>query len=657
MPAAALGLIAAALLGWGDEISILPTRGDRLHSDWQLSVAELDRPSERTRETLRRFDVEDRYRRDPEGAFATLEHYVRRGPEAELVYALAELSWIEGRRAEHRRRGGAQALDHYTDTVAYAFDYLFDPDLAQSRSTTDPRHLLACSLYNAALDRLLHAASTREGLKPGSEVRLVIHGSEQVMKLNLQAQTPWKAGDIEELLLASDFEVDGLDSRNHRFGLGVPLIAVKRTDHKKAEGVERFYPTEMAFPLTAVLRPNSSLHDAGNVKVEAIRDCTIDLVDPVQLRTIGQGAETLSIEADLTTPLAYMWSRTDLNTYRWTGLFRPGQATDRAGLMLIRPYEPGKIPVVMVHGLMSSPLAWIPMINELLREPEIQRHYQFMLYLYPTGMPVPIAASGLRDSLEEARMLFNPRDTDPAFGKMVLLGHSMGGLLSHAMVVDDNELFWQMFTYKSFNDILGPPELLREIDHYIHFQPLSYVRRVVFLATPHRGSDYTRRLVGRVGTSLISEPDDYTKLIDRLVKDNPDTFPRRIRHLPTSIDTLDPDSPVLLALLKMPINPGVALHSIIGSIRPEARTSTTDGVVAYASAHLDGVESEVVVHSGHDVQKDPLAIREVKRILLKHLAGQTPLLNAPEKPPAAQGVEIGPVSNVPGPNGMPRPRR
>ncbi len=354
MPAA-LGLVAAALIGWGDDITILPSKGDRFHVAWQMSVAQLDKPSERTKETLRRFDVEDRYRRDPERAIATLENYARRGPEPELVYALAELSWIEGRRAEHKWRGGAEALKFYTDTVAYAFDFLFDPALAHGRSTSDPRHLLACSLYNASLDRLLHAASTKEGLKPGGEVHLNIHGSEQVMRLTLQTQTLWKSEDIHELLLASDFEVGGLDTRNHRFGLGVPLIAVKKTDQEHAEGVERFYPTEMAFPLTAILRPNTTLMDPGNAKEDATRECTIDLVDPVQVRTIGQGVDTHAIEADVTTPLAYMWSRTDLNKLRWTGLFRPGQATDRAGLMLIRPYEPGKIPVVMVHGLDVEP--------------------------------------------------------------------------------------------------------------------------------------------------------------------------------------------------------------------------------------------------------------------------------------------------------------
>ena len=118
-------------------------------------------------------------------------------------------------------------------------------------------------------------------------------------------------------------------------------------------------------------------------------------------------------ESDLTTPLAYMWSRADLNRYRWTGLLRPGPAAGRAGLMLIRPYEPGKIPVVMVHGLASSPLAWVAMVNDLLRDPRIQERYQFMLYMYPTGIPIPIAAAGLRETLGQAEETFRLPDGRP----------------------------------------------------------------------------------------------------------------------------------------------------------------------------------------------------------------------------------------------------
>jgi pimeloyl-ACP methyl ester carboxylesterase len=620
MSLATVGLIAAGLLAAGDEITLQPTRGDRVHVAWQNSVFQINRPSPRTDETLRRYEVATRYRKDPAAALATLEKHARRGPEPELIYALAELSWVEGRRAEGRRRGGDAALDHYIDTVAYAYDYLFDPELAPGRSASDPRYILAMHLYNAALDRLIRAAKTEgaAGLQVGATVTLKIHGGEVVMRLALWPETPWQASDIDELIPAADFEVTGLDGRNNRrYGLGVPLIAVRRTDAKAAEGPERFYPPEMAFPLTALLRPERPLRDAANADVEKTRACTIDLVDPIQKRTIGEGAGAVAIEADVTTPLAYMWSRTDLNKFRWSGLLRPGKVAERAGLMLIRPYEPGKIPVVMVHGLLSSPLAWIPMLNELLRDPAIQQRYQFLLYLYPTGVPVPIAASGLRDSLEAARQQFDPSGADPGFGQMVLLGHSMGGLLAHAMVVRSDDWLWQINTDVRFDDIHGPREVLAELQHYTFFDWLPYVKRVVFLATPHRGSDYSRRLAGRVGSGLISEPDYYTKLIAQLVKQNPDAFPKRFRHLPTSIETLDPDSPVLMALLRMAQNPDVKLHSIIGSLRPESVANTTDGIVPYRSAHLDGVP-ERVVRSDHGVQKDPEAIREVRAILLEH---------------------------------------
>ena len=326
-----------------------------------------------------------------------------------------------------------------------------------------------------------------------------------------------------------------------------------------------------------------------------------------------------------------MWSRTDLDRYRWTGLLRPGEAAGRAGLMLLRPYEPGKIPVVMVHGLASSPLAWIPMLNELLRDPQIQQRYQFLLYLYPTGVPFPIAAAGLRETLREARAGVRPATgDDPAFGQMVLLGHSMGGLLSHAMAVDSGTKFWELNTDRRFDDILGPPEVLAELRRYLFFEPLPFVRRVVFLATPHRGSELSRGVVGRIGAGLISEPDHISDLLARLIKDNPDAFDsRRFRRLPTTIETLEPDGDVLLALLEMKPGPGVTFHSIIGANRPGGVANSTDGVVPYRSAHFEAAASERVVRSDHGVQKTREAILEVRRILLEHLGPAVAAAAAP----------------------------
>ncbi len=620
MTAITVTIIASALVT-GQAFSVKPTRGDRATSPSARALAALDRPSERTLETLKRHDLEKRYGRDVSSALASLEKIARARPAAEVVYALAELSWIEGKRLDRRRK--ADALDRYLDSVAYAYDFLFDPELADGRQPTDPRFRLACELYNGGLDRLIRAAQANGKIQPEGTVGLKVHGGEQILRVGLP-NSPWKPTDIDQVILASDYEVLGLNTRSYaQYGLGVPLIGVRKTEQPGKPGPDRFYPPEMSFPLTAFLRPISKLRDS-KVDGKDARECTLELVDPVRNHMVPTKPAVMPVEADLTTPLAYMWSRTDLNRYRWTGLLRPGDALERANLMLLRPYEPGKIPVVMVHGLVSSPLAWVPMLNELLRDPNIQDRYQFLLYMYPTGVAIPLAAAGLRDSLRELEGMYNPDGRDLAFNRMVLLGHSMGGLLSHAMAVDSQNHFWELNSDRPFEEILGPPKVLDELKRYMFFKALPFVSRVVFLATPHRGSDYSRRFVGRLGAGLISEPDQISELLAHLIKANDDAFDvKKFRRMPTSIETLDTDSEILMALLAMKPRKGVVFHSIIGSERPGPVAQSTDGVVPYRSAHVDGVASEVRVRSDHGVQQNSKAINEVHRILLEHLGFRT----------------------------------
>ncbi len=332
-------------------------------SAFQHGAAEIDRPSERTLETLKRYDLDRAYRRNANNALLSLEKVTRKRPDAELVYALAELSWVDGLKQDRWRR--AQAIDRFLDAVGYAHDYLFDPDLADGRGPTDPRFQLACKIYNAGLERIIRAAQAKDPIDPQGAIKLKVHGHEQVLQVMLR-DSPWSPADVHKLILSSDFEVSGMATSHNRYGLGVPLIGVRVTDPKQEERAaqERFYPDEMAFPLTAFLMPNSRLRDPGE-SVDEARKCTLELKDPVRERAVGQPPNLIALESDLTTPLAYMWSRTDLEKYRWSGLLRPERALARANLLMIRPYEPGKIPVVMVHGLISSPLAWIPMLNEL----------------------------------------------------------------------------------------------------------------------------------------------------------------------------------------------------------------------------------------------------------------------------------------------------
>ena len=291
-----------------------------------------------------------------------------------------------------------------------------------------------------------------------------------------------------------------------------------------------------------------------------------------------------------------MWSRTDLDRYRWTGLLRPEHALERANLLLIRPYEPGKIPVVMVHGLISTPAGLDPDAQRAAPRPgdpgaSTSSCSTCTRPACRSRSPPPACAT----RCIQAKQMYDPDGRDPAFDQMVLLGHSMGGLLSRMMAVSSGDQFWRLYSDRPFDEILGPRAVLDELRRYFFFEPLPFVSRVVFLATPHRGSDMSRGVVGRVGTNLISDPDHIHKLLYQLVKDNPDAFDsRRFRRLPTSIETLEPDSPILTALLNMkpPPPPAAAkFHSIIGSLRPTGVDKTTDGVVPYRSAHIKTASS------------------------------------------------------------------
>ena len=267
MSIAQLLVLASSLATWSD-ITIQPSRGDRSATAFQRSIASIDRPSERTLETLRRYDLDKEYRRDAghevNAALLHIEKFAQQRAETELVYALAELSWIEGRKLDRWRK--PQAIDRFLDAAAYAFDYLFDPDpeLADGRGQSDPRFRLACEIYNASVDRVIRAAQTKGQIQPknGKVIPFKVHGREQTLRIVLR-HSPWGSADVHKILLPSDFEVTGLNRDLYQYGLGVPLIAVRETQTKAGErpGAERFYPAEMAFPLTAFLRPNSRLRD------------------------------------------------------------------------------------------------------------------------------------------------------------------------------------------------------------------------------------------------------------------------------------------------------------------------------------------------------------------------------------------------------------
>jgi pimeloyl-ACP methyl ester carboxylesterase len=348
---------------------------------------------------------------------------------------------------------------------------------------------------------------------------------------------------------------------------------------------------------------------------------TLMLFDPFQEQSVAVGSQTVHLASDRTTPLAMQVARGQLASLEWTGLFsssfeRPGL---EAGLYMLRPYEPGKIPVVFVHGLFSSPRAWVQTINELQNHPALASRYQFWMFMYPTGRPIPISAAQLRSALREARGSLDPEHTDTALDQMVLVGHSMGGLLSKMMAQDSGTELWNAVITVPRDQFKAPPETKQALDNALIFQRLPFVQRVIFIATPHRGSPIADSTFGQVISDLVKRPDKMDARIAEIEALNgPDVVSKELRgRAINSITNLRTDSPILASLDRIQMHQSVPYHSIIPLIDG---VMNTDGVVEYRSSHVDGAKSERIVPGTHTSQEHPEVTRELHRILELHLA-------------------------------------
>ena len=204
---------------------------------------------------------------------------------------------------------------------------------------------------------------------------------------------------------------------------------------------------------------------------------------------------------------------------------------------------------------------------------------------------------------------------------MVLIGHSMGGLLAKLMVQDSRSLLWEGISDQPASRLGGPPEAREMLRQAVFFKPVPGVRRIIFIATPHRGSQLDRGAIHTLGTRLVRHADSLQHAYETLLKSNgPDYFLDTFREgLPTSVDELTWGHPRLLTLCDLGIDRSAEYHSIIADLGdPPAMAGPTASCPM--PAHIYGAASELLVHGGHLCQAHPLVIRECRRILREHLA-------------------------------------
>jgi len=577
-------------------------------------------PTARTMLLVRRYNLEADLKHHPIELLGKLHEINKEDPSADKLYSLAELAYLAGKKAEPM--SGRRALDLHGLAMVHAYEYLFDARFGRYRNPYDPEFRGACDLYNGALESTLRIVKKHGGLAPGStySIRLANQTVEATIVLGGKG---WRSEDFEDFRFVSDYEIRGLQNQYHNYGLGVPLIAIRK-HHDKPSAEEKFYPPGMSVPVTAFLRvlPTDG-KTAGHHTVH------IELHDPLNTSQVNIDGRPAPLESDLTTPLAFSLNQKQLRNLdsSTAGLLDPAQAEKLQGMYMLEPYQPGKIPVLMIHGIWSSPITWMEMFNDLRGAPEIRDRYQFWFYLYPSGQPFWFSAAQLREDLASARKIIDPQGRQSALDNIVLVGHSMGGLIAEMQTVDSRNDFWNVVSDQPFQLVKASRQTRDDLAEAFFFRPNPSVRRVITIATPFRGSQFANSTIRWLGSKFIRLPQIVLNDRQQLRKDNPDIFrkPANLIDVETSLDSLAPDSPILPVMLKAHRAPWVKYHNIVGRIPEKGLIGRvvggSDGVVSFTSAHLDDVNSEIVVNADHlEINRHPLSVLEVHRILLEHLA-------------------------------------
>ena len=471
------------------------------------------------------------------------------------------------------------------------------------------------ALYDQAVTAVVRSLHSKEGTAAWGE------------SVEMNGARPWRVtfdphtrngtprtfalSEFSRCKVAADVKLDGFDRVVAHAGVGVPVVLEQNDFHRVAQP---FHPSHGEFlPATAVLEfPERA---AGRT-----REARLRFYNPMTVSALNFGDRAVPLASNLTAPLQFSLTDSTVDENGPHKLTPSASGEDESRLFFINRYDKTKVPVVFVHGLRSGPVVWKNTVNELLADPELRRRYQPVCFVYPSGLPIPTSAARLRELLKKSREKLDPDHKDAGFDQMVLVGHSMGGLLARMQVIDSGKEFWRSFYAAS------PQKIAEEIDPgtqkmvkgALVFQHLPNVKTVVFVSTPHQGSELADiGALQAVARLILFLPKTARKQFKALTELPPAYINPTLRSFNdwgnNGVENLSTKHPYFHALAQRPIR--VPFHSVIAVGNAIDPHDGSDGVVPYRSAHLDGAASETVVPYPHGCCERSGTVQAVLKIL------------------------------------------
>jgi triacylglycerol esterase/lipase EstA (alpha/beta hydrolase family) len=557
--------------------------------------------------------------RDCERAFPRCVETVLHSPglnDEQRLSALAELWLGRAIKADRGARGAPmsdEAIDAYMQAGRYAYAYLFYTKRQPSERSFELRQVRVIGFYNFAVQRAMTRFFQEMPHLDPQWTHVQLAGWTVA---RAEAGTRWDpdAAEPSELIPAGVLRFNGLRNIYRRDGFGSEFVSVAPAD-TPAKDVPWRDPDYVSMT-GAILFDGASLDD-----VLATRQAKALAEDPYRIDSVKVAGREVPLAGNFTAAYGVWLARSGFASQSIRSLLGREGGIKTPRVLLMQPYDPDRMTVIMLHGLASSPEAWINVSNEVMGDEELRHNYQVWEIYYPTNAPIAVNLANIRKALDVTFKHFDPDGQARASNNVVLIGHSMGGVIARLLVSSSGDKLWGLMPARADLSKARQARLRERLAPYLQFTPMPQVTRAVFLASPQRGTPYAQNTIARWIGNLIRLPANVLKEVASvadLLKDSESGTPVRI---PNSIDNLSDADPFIVAAANLPIAPQVRYHTIVGVYTPPGPlTDSSDGVVPYKSAHLDGAESELAVPSWHSVQETPAAILELRRILRVHLA-------------------------------------
>lgn len=524
-----------------------------------------------------------------------------------------------------------QKLEALDKSIRYSYAYLFKTSRQPQERLFDNRQVQIRDFYNQALTQLVSGHSLRN---PSTNLSPTIKIGKSTYTIDIQAYQRLQNMKLEKFISSYNMNFSGLRAINRRDGFGSDFVAVFPSTDSSSQ-VNKYILNPLTHDYPKGINPN--IHKArylaatiiaqpkkSNATIEDVLtnpNFEIKVYDPYSIEKVEIAGKPYSLAANFSAPYGLWLAENNLGAAAYLTLIDRDQHLAMPHLYMLEPYNPNKKIIVLVHGLASSPEAWIAVTNDIMGDAILREHYQVWQIFYSTNMPILESRFQIYALLKQAFGSLNPKDA--AAQDAVLIGHSMGGIISRLLVsdADISKQALELMNNRQQTRLRKHPV----IGERLKMKPIENFDRAIFLAAPHRGTDYADRWFTLAARKIIKIPATFlTTLADTLtsydvdLKDFVKTLTNDvIQNGPSDLSKKSKFMELTASILP---EKGLVFHSIMGNItKSDDPNVITDGIVPYKSAHLDGAVSEKIFTGGHSIQETPEAVLELRRILRQHL--------------------------------------